>query len=140
DHLQVGRAREQRLQAVDDDLMIVGEQDLGLHVDAPILAAAVAAGKAGNGSSAVSRVPPSADDSISILPPSAAARSRMPDSPLEVPAASAAATSKPLPASATCTASDAPSRHTRTFTIGAPAWRATLVSASCTMRNAAVST
>src|SRR6185312_1572597 len=136
DDLEVVFAREQDLEAVDDDLVIVGEEDSGLHALAPILAAA---GLDGKGSSAVSRVP-SPFDSMSMVPPRAAARSRMPLRPLDWPAARAAATSKPLPPSAICTESAAPSRHTRTFTDGTAAWRATLVSASCTMRKAAVST
>ena len=72
-----------------------------------------------------------------ISPPKCRARSRMPASPHEL-AVSRLSQSMPVPSSSTSIRIDEAAWVTRTSTRVAPAWRTTLVNASCNMRNKAV--
>src|SRR2546422_395946 len=81
-------------------------------------------------------------ESIRKSPPSRCTRSSMPSSPMEPSAIvppRTAATSKPLPSSRTVRSSVPSSARASTSTRLAPAWRATLVMASCATRKHAVS-
>ena len=82
------------------------------------------------------RVPPSARFSMTNVPASAWARSRMPISPSRRRASSprAAAVSIPRPSSSMVSCSMPSRRTSETVHDDAPLWRATLVSASWTIR------
>ena len=93
-------------------------------------------GEPAAGSLTVTRVPPSARFSMTNVPASACARSRMPISPSRrrASAARAAAVSMPRPSSSMVRCSMPSRRTSDTVHDEAPLWRATLVSASWTMR------
>ena len=78
--------------------------------------------------------PPPAPRPASTDPPTAAARSRIPRSPLPGAVAVAASPSAPSPSSETSIVTASGSRRTSTRACEACACRATLVSASCTIR------
>ena len=110
DDLEIGLAGEQGLEPIDDDLVIVGEQDASLH---PLSHRTLRAD--GKGSSAVSRVRAPSDSMVQ-LPPSAAARSRMPRSPLESAARAPSARRSPCRRRRSAPTAIDPARHTRTVT------------------------
>ena len=121
---------EEGAEAGPHERLVVGEHDAD-HARSP------------TGIHARTRKPPDGRAAASSRPPSAATRSRIPSSPVPLPVVPLHAVplgGVPVPSSSTCT-TIASGEYDRLTTVAAePAWRTTLVSASCTTRYAATST
>ena len=122
DDRDVVLAVEQRAEAGAHHRLVVGEQDRD-HAGRPRVRA---------GSVASTRQPPLGAGPASSVPPSAAARSRIPRTPLPEPPSPGR---RPAPSSTHLDADlAAVARDGRPDACDAPAWRSTFVSASCTIR------
>src|SRR5687767_2356360 len=115
---------EEPADAITDQAVVVGDEDANHAAAGPI------------GKRSVTRVPAPVRLEISTDPPHASARSRIPSSPNESRGAGPGPKPRPLSRTASRSCPWAASRVTSTWV--APAWRVTLVSASCRMRKAAV--
>src|SRR5260221_7959866 len=128
-HLHVALSVDQRAQAVGDDAVIIRQQHLDRH--SPILT--------------VRRVPPAASaptgsGSMLNAPPTAWARSRIVTRPSPGRSGACADFGRPMPSSAIDITSSDGERDSLIATCSARACFATLFSASCAMRNTALST
>src|SRR5437899_4075217 len=132
DHVDPADLAQHRADALTNQGVVLGEQDTQ--------------GSGGHGSVRGNRahtvVPVPGWESIRKSPPSSRTRSSMPSSPIEPSAIvppRTAATSEPVPSSRTVRSNGPSSARASTSTRLAPAWRATLVMASCATRKHAVS-
>src|SRR5207244_5615562 len=121
-HLHVGLGFDQVLEALGHHAVVVGDENLDGHGYLRTLARTI--------------VPSPGALSTSSRPPAASARSRIVFMPQRLPRA-AAAGSKPAPSSATRMTISSASPASAMRTCFAPACLATLLSASCAMRNSA---
>src|SRR5260221_8614977 len=128
-HLHVALSVDQRAQAVGDDAVIIRQQHLDRH----------------SANLTVRRVPPAASaptgsGSMLNAPPTAWARSRIVTRPSPGRSGACADFGRPMPSSAIDITSSDGERDSLIATCSARACFATLVSASCAMRNSAIST
>src|SRR4029453_3908096 len=129
---EVGLGGEQGPQPLPHHVVVLGQHDAdGLH-------SALLRNEPCSGTSAVSRTPRPGLVSTVKWPFRSAARSRRPARPPVRPALTVSG-SKPAPGSSARPPSTSSVAHRRTVTSSTWPWRATLVSASCTMRYTAVS-